>query len=368
MFFFVFLFVLLHFLIALISDKILPYKGFFAYPETLKNYHLPKFIYSFANFDGVYYLKIAQSGYQQFEQAFFPLFPLLIRFLNLITKNYLISALIIVYLCFFFSLFLLKKIIKNYQLVIAFLLIFPTSFYFISVYTESVFLLFLILFFYFFKQKKYFLASIFGFFSSLTRINGVLLIIPFIIKIIENLKNKKINLSLIFYSLITIFGTIAYMIYLKITTGDFLAFLKAQPAFGANRSTHLITLPQVYFRYFKILITAKINYQYFVALAEISIFTFSFLILFFDLKKIFLNKKNNWHFLLSLNLFSIANLLLPTLTGTLSSIPRYSLMSLSQFIFFSQIKNNFFKLFLGLIFLILHFVFFIFYLQGYFIS
>jgi len=369
---FLFIFILLHFLISLFADKIIPYQGFFAYPELLKNYDLPKFIYSLANFDGVYYLKIAKDGYQQFEQAFFPLFPLLIRWLTLVTKNYLLSGLVIVYLSFFTAFIFLKKLLQknlknyNYQSVIFFLLVFPTSFFFISVYTESLFFLFLILFFYFFDQKKYFLSAVFGFFASLTRINGVLLIIPFLTKFIIDLKNKKNRRDLLFYSLLPIIGMVIYMTYLYLSTGDFLAFLKAQPAFGANRSVSPIFLPQVYFRYLKILITAKVNYQHFVALMEILIFTFALLVLFFDLQKI--AKRGGGAIFLGINLFSLANLILPTLTGTFSSIPRYSLFSLSQFLFLGGIKNKVLKGTLLSVFSLLHFIFFIFYIQGYFIS
>src|SRR3989338_7634876 len=32
-----------------------------------------------ANFDGVHYLSIAERGYVQYEQAFFPLYPVLVR-------------------------------------------------------------------------------------------------------------------------------------------------------------------------------------------------------------------------------------------------------------------------------------------------
>ncbi|PIX73599.1 hypothetical protein COZ39_02165, partial [Candidatus Roizmanbacteria bacterium CG_4_10_14_3_um_filter_33_21] len=39
-------------------------------------------------------------------------------------------------------------------------------------------------------------------------------------------------------------------------------------------------------------------------------------------------------------LFSFINLLLPTLTGTFSSIPRYALMSLSVFIYLGEIKSG----------------------------
>jgi len=369
MFFIFFFFQLSHLAISFFIDKIIPYRGFFAYPETLKTYGLPKFIYSFVNFDGVYYLKIAKDGYQQFEQAFFPLYPILIKILTFFTKNYLLSGLLISNLFFLLGLFLFKKYLKKINQaspwVFVFLLLFPTSFFFLTVYTESIFFVFLVLFFYFFSQKKYFTASFFGFLSSITRVNGVLLMLPFLFLFCKDLKNKKINLYFLFYSLIVANGLLTYMFYLFKTTGDPLLFLNAQKVFGANRSTTIIFLPQVYFRYLKIFFTASFNFQYFVAFLEFFIFNLVFLVLVFDL--LLLIKKKNQD-LLALNLFSLANLILPTLTGTFSSITRYSLLSLSFFLFLSRIKSKSIKITLGVLFLTLHFVLFGFYLQGYFIG
>jgi hypothetical protein len=364
-----FLFQVTHLIISLFIDKVLAYQGFFAYPETLKTFGLPKFIYSLANFDGVYYLKIAKDGYYQFEQAFFPLYPLLIKLTTFLTQNYLISGLLISNLCFLFGLFLFKKYLKKINQespwVLAFLLLFPTSFFFITVYTESLFFVFLILFFYFFSQKKYFLAAIFGFFASLTRINGVLLTIPFLILIYKKIKDKKISLTLFLYPLITVLGLTFYMVYLLKTTGDPLLFLNSQKVFGANRSTTIIFLPQVYFRYLKIFFTASFNFQHFVAVLEFFIFNLVFLVLILDL--IWVLKKKNQN-LLALNLFSVANLILPTLTGTFSSITRYSLLSLSFFLFLSRIKSKAIKIILSIIFSTVHLILFGFYLQGYFIG
>lgn len=358
-----------HLAISFFIDKIISYQGFFAYPETLKNYGLPKLIYSLANFDGVYYLKIAKDGYQQFEQAFFPLYPLLIKVLTFITKNYLLSGLIISNFCFIFGLFLFKKYLEKINQaspwVFVFLLLFPTSFFFITVYTESLFFVFLVLFFYFFSQKKYLLASIIGFFASLTRINGILLILPFFLLFLKNLKNKKINPSFLVYSLIVGAGLLTYMAYLLKTTGDPFLFFNSQKVFGANRSTNIIFLPQIYFRYLKIFFTASFNFQYFIAFLEFFIFNLVSLVLVFDL--FFLLKKKNQN-LLALNLFSLSNLILPTLTGTFSSITRYSLLSLSFFLFLSRIKSKAIKIILGVGFATLHLILFGFYLQGYFVG
>jgi len=51
--------------------------------EVLKNSDLPAWMHQFGNFDGVHYVRIASAGYEyQFTQAFFPLYPLLIKIVS----------------------------------------------------------------------------------------------------------------------------------------------------------------------------------------------------------------------------------------------------------------------------------------------
>src|SRR3989344_8027634 len=91
--------------------------------EVLKSTGLPNWAWSFGNFDGVHYVRIAQDGYAyQFTQAFFPLYPILIRLVSYITfGNFLISALLISNLAFLVGLFLFYQLIrKNFNEKIAF--------------------------------------------------------------------------------------------------------------------------------------------------------------------------------------------------------------------------------------------------------
>src|SRR5260221_2861026 len=51
----------------------------FKYIIVKYSHQIPHFLASLANYDGAHYLYIARFGYHQYEQAFFPLFPLLVR-------------------------------------------------------------------------------------------------------------------------------------------------------------------------------------------------------------------------------------------------------------------------------------------------
>ena len=155
---------------AILAKYIIPYLGFFPYKEIAQQFNLPSFLTSFANFDGAHYLLIAKNGYTTYQQAFFPLYPLLIRWLSpLFSNNLLLTGLIISNLSFLLGLYIFSKYLKlttnNQQLtvwVIIFLLVFPTSFFFAAVYTEGLSFLLFISTLYFLKKEKYGASSIFA--------------------------------------------------------------------------------------------------------------------------------------------------------------------------------------------------------------
>ncbi len=142
-----------------------------------------------ANFDGIHYLLIAQNDYGLYQQAFFFLYPFLIRWLSNFTHNYLFSGLLISHLAFFGALFFLYKLLvldyspKLVKIAIIFLLVFPTSFFFAAVYTESLFFFLILATFYFARLKKWWLAGVFGGLASATRLVGIFLLPALILEL-----------------------------------------------------------------------------------------------------------------------------------------------------------------------------------------
>ena len=367
---------LLGFIISFFAPQFIPYLGHFSYQKDLASINLPQFIKSFANFDGLFYLRIAEKGYSQFEHAFFPLYSILIKTLSpVFGRNDLILGLFISNLALLFALLVFKKYIddlfKDKKLtywVITFLLIFPTSFFFGSLYTESLFLLFTILTFYFLEKKKFVSASFFSILSSLTRFIGVFLFIPILIYVLnENSKTISKKIKAFLYIVSPIIGLGIYSTYLFFTTGNFLEFFTSQEAFSSGRTTKIILFPQVIYRYIKIFITANLNLQYFVASMEFFVFILFFTVICLQLYLIIKKRVRNTA-LLSLTAFSLINLLVPTFTGTFLSIPRFALMSLSFFIFIALIKNTFAKILIAIFFLLLHITLLALFIQGYFVA
>lgn len=317
------------------------------YWELLARTGLPEWVVGFANFDGVHYLNIAEKGYSdQFTQAFFPLYPLIVKFFTL-NNYYFLTALILSNIFFLAALYLLYQLFKldynkdtSYRS-ITLLLIFPTAFYFGAVYSESLFLLLTVLTLILARRNNLLLAGIFAGLASATRIFGIFLTLALALELYTLVKAKKIKVwsKQFFLSLMGLVlapsGLILYMVYLKIVFNNPFYFLSAQPIFGAERSAEtIILLPQVIFRYLKMMLSVPINtLPFFNVILEFSLTMFFLGLLILSFKKI---RLSYW-------VFSLGCLLLPTLTGTLSSMPRYVLMGFLLFPVLVERAGKYFK-------------------------
>lgn len=325
-------------LISFLAQQILPFKPSFPFSETFLKPFGPQLLWIWGNFDGVRYISLGQYGYlgpKDFGQTFFPLYPFLINKFS-IFFNPLIAALIISNTAFFVALFILFKLItldfsqKIAKKTIVFLLIFPTSFFFGAVYSESLFLLLCLTAFYLAKRGKWAQASLAGFLASTTRLIGVFLFPALFFEQSEQKKTKTSNQLLLF---IIPSGLLLFMAYLKRHFNDFLYFLHIQPLYGASRaSDKIILIHQVIWRYLKMLFTIdKTNPIYpTLCLEFLTSLLFIFLLIQLIIKK----------YPSSYITFSILSFITPTLTGTFSSMPRHVLILFPCFIVLSQIISK----------------------------
>jgi len=332
-------------IVTLIAIQFIPFRPTFPYAAELLEPQGHPLFWSLANFDGVHYIGIADKGYfAQFTQAFFPFYPLLTRWLNVIFNNYILSGYFIshVSLVAFFYLFnqLLKldyssKTTNNALLLY---LIFPTSFFFAALYTESLFMVLVIGSFLAARKKHWLLAGILGGVASATRLFGILLLPALIVELWQQSNSKKLTtfIKTSWQKLISVSisasGLLLYMAYLAKNFSDALYFLHAQPVFGASRSADkLILLYQVFWRYTKMIFTVDPQSILYYTVSQEFILSLLFLVL-----AIIAFKKTR----LSYAVFGILAFFLPTLTGTLSSVPRYALTVFPAFIVLGQIKSK----------------------------
>ncbi len=342
-------------------------------------------LYPWANFDGVHYLTIAGNGYTTVNARFFPLFPIVIHVVSSFFgggppfgRTYFFTAFFLANICFLLSLFFFYKLVRfDYPFATAFwsiifLLVFPTSFFFIGIYAESLFLLLSLLAFYFARKRQWVLASIFGLLLSLTRIVGIS-ILPILLyeffkeeHVLSALrkKDKKEYLELCKKSIALFcipFGIMGFAVFNFIRWGNTLYFVHAQGDLGNGRSTSVVVLfPQTIFRYFKILTTVSVSqYEWWIALLEIVVFFVVSLLLYIGWKK---------GIRFSYILFAILCFLIPVSTGTFSGLPRYSAVLFPLFITLALLKSKIVKATYFFISLILLFLLLLLFSRGYYIS
>jgi len=149
------------------------------------------FLAPWYRWDTRHYIEIADFGYDfaSVNSVWPPLYPFFIKLVGFILKPTILSALFVSNIFFIFGLFLLFLFVQdNFGEEISkqslfYTVIFPTSFYFIAGYTESVFFFFSIAVFLFLRKKKWLLAGLISALATLTRVQGLLLIIPIIIEL-----------------------------------------------------------------------------------------------------------------------------------------------------------------------------------------
>jgi hypothetical protein len=297
------------------------------------------------HFDSGYFIKIAESGYLNNDiiyRAFFPAYPILIFVLSLPLKILIgnmaasIAAIFISFVSLFFAIYLLNKLIKiDFDDSTVFntnqiLLLFPFSFFFLSAYSESLFLLSIVLSFYLARKNKWLLACLVAAFASSIRLPGILLFPVLIIEMLEQ-NDWKISKTFpkIFYTIIAPAGTIIYFLYLNFKAGGISTYFEAYKVGWPNRSFSIFfikpILEPLYNLFFK---HGVVRDPEIIGLAMFIFFCFGvFLMIRYHMRKSYLA-------------FAIMSAILPLVTGTLDSLGRYYMVIFPLFIAYAIFFKN----------------------------
>ncbi|HKC14844.1 MAG TPA: mannosyltransferase family protein [Patescibacteria group bacterium] len=328
-------------------------------------------LYPWANFDAVYYLTIAGSGYTTDNAGFFPLFPKIINTTTSILGvsgsfnpfQYLVATVLVLLFTAGSLIVMFKLLSLDYKKDIPFqsvlfLLLFSTSFFLATLYSESLFLFLTLVSFYFARKKKWILSAIFAMLLTATRLVGIAIIPALIFEFY--LQNKTFFSKKMIPLILTPLGILYYAWFNYTQWGNPLHFIEAQGKLYNGRSVdHIILFPQTIFRYFKILTTLSISFEWWIALLELSTFIFVSIMLYIAWRK-----KVRTSYLI----FAILAFLIPVSSGTFSGLPRYSLVLFPVFITLALLKNKWIKIIYCAIGIILLFVLLMLFSKGYYVA
>lgn len=365
--------VMMIFAISYHAESFIQYQPSFPYYNTLlTSFNLPQWLYSFANFDGVHYLTIVQQGYigTGLIQAFFPVYPGVTWLLSFIIPNQLLAGLVIS-----LSMVLLWVMIGREWLseifstkvatwsMVAWLL-FPTSFFLVSMYTESLFLVLVVLCLWLGYRRQWMLAGVVAAVASGTRVTGLALVPALMIEwwlgnskqliadrfyfdlskplssilhtiiFLQSIEYQKLlkilfnNPSFLFGLAIAPLGLVFYSFFLWIEFRDPIYFYTVQEQFNVGRQSELVLLPQVFWRYLKIAFSySGWSWVWYTAMLELFLTLIGLLSLLYATLKL----RFSWV------VFGWIAFLLPTLSGTLTSMPRYVLTIPIMFVVFGEL-------------------------------
>lgn len=279
-----------------------------------------------SNWDTGWYLSIVNDGYAtevlgESNVAFFPLYPLLMRWMSQLGPDPVAAGVGISLTCFLGALLLLRKLLaekysarvaSNALLLIAF---WPFAFFFALAYTESLFLLLAVGAFYLVHRERWWAAAVCAGLASGTRVVGVFVALGVVIAFFQKVGwrpslrplGKAVGLFAVGAS-----GLFAYMAYLHVHTGNALAFVEAQ-RYWHNRSAGISAL-----RWIPDVLTNHPPATY--TFVSVLLYLVPF-VLFLGLSVFVLLRRD-----VAWGTFSVLTLLAPVPTGNITSTNRYVLI------------------------------------------
>jgi hypothetical protein len=220
----------------------------------------------FAAWDGGWYLAIAQHGYPELKHtAFFPLYPLLVRYISALVGGHLVTVgFLLSNLSFLAALHVLyrlaaelfdERVAKRAILLIA---VYPMALFYHAVYTESLTLLATSLFFYLMVKDRWFSAILVVAVASagkqLTVVLGLVALI-YLVRSYPKLPRRQWVLRLLSLALVPA-GLFLYMGFLWHSHGNPLAFIEAQQ--GWYRQT-MIPIYSVFAVWYRVYASAQLS-------------------------------------------------------------------------------------------------------------
>ena len=214
-------------------------------------------IWSQVHDDSGWYHYIAAKGYIAQDTPFFPLYPLLVRWIHLLGGMDITTAgLVVSNAAYVIALFLLLRLFRRLlgpqaaRWSVALFALYPMAIFNSSMYTESLFVTMIAATWLMLLDRRFGWAGIFGFCAVLTRNEGGLLLIPFVYSLWqEKKKNGKLSINEWFPALLLPLAGLLYAGFLWIRFGNPFLFSSMEHLWGRRFMFPLVTLGNGFFTF-----------------------------------------------------------------------------------------------------------------------
>jgi hypothetical protein len=205
-----------------------------------------------SRWDAGWYIEIARDGYRYEpgspgNAAFFPLYPMLIRAIHtllflpandywwLVTAIGLSNTVLLIGLTYFRALLAMDFNEEIASRATIYLLIFPTTFFFSAVYSESLFLALTVGAFYYARTNRWLLACTLAALGTLTRSQGIILALPLLIEYLSkrNFSLRKVGWNIAAFAVIPA-ALFAFALFLKLRFGSWTVMFDVQGTWGRH--------------------------------------------------------------------------------------------------------------------------------------
>jgi hypothetical protein len=209
--------------------------GWPAHPTTPGWHNL---VTSWERFDALWFLRIATAGYVDGDgsAAFFPLYPLTIRAVSPLMGGHPLAAAFLVSnaaaLGAMVALYFLTA--SEFDETVArrtvlYLAVFPTSFFLLAPYSESLFLVLVLVSLWAARRSRWWLAGAAAALAAATRNLGVLLVLPLVVEAVHQSRERRRSPVMpLVASVGAMVGLAAYLGYWEVVSGDALAPIHQQ--------------------------------------------------------------------------------------------------------------------------------------------
>jgi Gpi18-like mannosyltransferase len=298
----------------------------------------PEWVVHWFHWDTAWYGLIARAGYSartydphQSNLAFFPLYPLSVRGLSRLTGlSYPVSGLLVAHVCalalaivlYFFTAEEWKA--SNGYLAVSCLLLYPSSFFLVTAYAESMLLFLMILALYLAKRERWLGASAAAGLASAVAATGLIMGPVLLVMYVQ--KYKRTDLG-IWRLILAPVGAGAYAVFLWLRFGSPMVWFETE-RYGWHRHLSVHSFGLIFSRWPKIFE----EHTYYWAILRYDRIVFAVVLL----VAVTLLIQKRW----ALGIMSLLAIAIPASSGELGSMNRYALTAIPVFALFGAYSSQ----------------------------